>query len=109
MARALALPDLGEGIHEAEIQEVLVKEAASVEEGDAILVVETDKAMVEVPSPYAGTIAKIHVAAGEVVQVGDVLITFDEMVADAGAPAREEASREAEEPTAKEPAEKEPV
>jgi pyruvate dehydrogenase E2 component (dihydrolipoamide acetyltransferase) len=64
MARAFILPDLGEGIHEAEIQEVLVKEGAHVEEGDAILVIETDKAMVEVPSPYAGTIAKIHVAAG---------------------------------------------
>jgi pyruvate dehydrogenase E2 component (dihydrolipoamide acetyltransferase) len=66
--------------------------------------------MVEVPSPYAGTIAKIHVAAGEVVQVGDVLITFDETTAaDAGAPAREEASREAEEPSEEEPTEVEPV
>jgi pyruvate/2-oxoglutarate dehydrogenase complex dihydrolipoamide acyltransferase (E2) component len=76
MAQAFILPDLREGIHEAEIQEVLVKEGARVEEGDAILVIETDKAMVEVPSPYAGTIAKIHVVAGEVVQVRDVLISL---------------------------------
>jgi pyruvate dehydrogenase E2 component (dihydrolipoamide acetyltransferase) len=104
MARAFTLPDLGEGIHEAEIQEVLVKEGAPVEEGDAILVVETDKAMVEVPSPYTGTIAASHVSAGEVVQVGDVLITFDETAADAGVPAGKVASREAEEPTEEEPA-----
>jgi hypothetical protein len=43
MARAFTLPDLGEGIHEAEIQEVLVKEGAPVEEGDAILAVEQTK------------------------------------------------------------------
>jgi pyruvate dehydrogenase E2 component (dihydrolipoamide acetyltransferase) len=109
MARAFTLPDLGEGIHEAEIQEVLVKEGARVEEGDAILVVETDKAMVEVPLPYAGIIAKIHVAAGAVVQVGDVLITFDGTEAAAGAPAREAASREAEMPTEEKPAKEKPV
>jgi pyruvate dehydrogenase E2 component (dihydrolipoamide acetyltransferase) len=103
MARAFTLPDLGEGIHEAEIQEVLVKAGARVEEGDAILVVETDKAMVEVPSPYTGTVAEIHVAAGKVVQVGDVLITFEETEA-AGAPPPRLAPRAAEEPVEEEPA-----
>jgi pyruvate dehydrogenase E2 component (dihydrolipoamide acetyltransferase) len=109
MARAFTLPDLGEGIHEAEIQEVLVKEGAHVEEGDSILVVETDKAMVEVPSPYAGIVAKIHVAAGAVVQVGDVLMTFDATEATTEAPAREAVSREAEKPTAEKPAKEKPV
>ena len=97
MARAFTLPDLCESIHEAEILEVLVKEGAPVEEGDAIMVVETDNAMVEVPSPFTGSIAKIHVAASEVVQVGDVLISFDEAPAAAGAPAEEAAAKQ--EPT----------
>lgn len=109
MARAFTLPDLGEGIHEAEIQEVLVKEGAHVDEGDAILIVETDKAMVEVPSPYAGIIAKIHVAAGEVVQVGAVLMTFDGIEAAAESPAGKAVAREAEQPTGEKPAKESPV
>jgi pyruvate dehydrogenase E2 component (dihydrolipoamide acetyltransferase) len=77
MAHAFKLPDLGEGIHEAETQEVLANEDATVEEGDSVLVVETDKAMVEVPSPYTDTIAEIRVAVGDILQVGDVLITLN--------------------------------
>lgn len=103
MARAFQLPDLGEGIHEAEIQEVLVQEGAAVEEGDSVLVVETDKAAVEVPSPYTGTIADIRVAVGEIVQVGDVLITFDEKEAAAAAPARKAVTPQDAAPAEEEP------
>jgi pyruvate/2-oxoglutarate dehydrogenase complex dihydrolipoamide acyltransferase (E2) component len=53
MAGAFALLVSGEGTREAEIQEVLVKQGAAVEEGNVILVGETDKAMVEVSSPYS--------------------------------------------------------
>jgi pyruvate dehydrogenase E2 component (dihydrolipoamide acetyltransferase) len=77
MARAFKLPDLGEGIHEGEIQDVLVSVGEEVEEDQNILVVETDKAAVEIPSPYAGTVQEIRVAAGDRVNVGDVLLVFD--------------------------------
>jgi pyruvate dehydrogenase E2 component (dihydrolipoamide acetyltransferase) len=77
MARPFKLPDLGEGIYEAEIQEVLVSVGDEVEEDQNILVVETDKAAVEVPSPYAGTVQEVRVEPGDLVNVGDVLLVFD--------------------------------
>ena len=76
MARAFKLPDLGEGIHEGEVITVLVSVGDQVEEGDSILEVETDKAAVEIPSPYTGRVLEIKVQPGQVVKVGDVLITF---------------------------------
>lgn len=71
------LPDLGEGIHEAQIISVLVKEGDSVNEDDPLMEVETDKAAVEIPSPHSGKITKMHVSQGQTVNVGDVLVTFD--------------------------------
>ena len=59
MARSFKLPDLGEGIHEGEVIAVLVKVDDAVEEGDPILEVETDKASVEIPSPFTGTVQEI--------------------------------------------------
>jgi pyruvate dehydrogenase E2 component (dihydrolipoamide acetyltransferase) len=76
MSRPFKLPDLGEGIHEGEVLAVLVSVGQEVSEGDIILEVETDKAAVEIPSPYTGKIAEILVKPGEVVNVGDVLMTF---------------------------------
>lgn len=71
------LPDLGEGIHEAEIISIKVKEGDSVEEDQPLFEVETDKAVVEIPSPYSGTVTKIHVQEGKVVTVGSIMISFD--------------------------------
>jgi pyruvate dehydrogenase E2 component (dihydrolipoamide acetyltransferase) len=76
MSRAFKLPDLGEGIHEAEVISVLVSVGDEVKEGDPILEVETDKASVEIPSPYDGIVEEIVVNPGDIVKVGDVLITF---------------------------------
>ncbi|HEV8717871.1 MAG TPA: 2-oxo acid dehydrogenase subunit E2 [Candidatus Binatia bacterium] len=76
MAREFRLPDPGEGIHEAEILDVYVSAGDEVQEGDIILYIETDKAAVEVPSPFTGVIEEIRVKKGDVVQVGDVLVTF---------------------------------
>ena len=70
------LPDLGEGIHEGEIIEVLVHVGDRVEDGQTVLVVETDKATAEVPSPVTGTVKEIRVRAGQTVRVGEVLIVF---------------------------------
>ncbi|HEY9787080.1 MAG TPA: dihydrolipoamide acetyltransferase family protein [Candidatus Obscuribacterales bacterium] len=77
MAVEFKLPDLGEGIHEAEILAVKVKEGDNVKEDQAIFEVETDKAVVEIPSPVEGVIEKIHVEAGQTVTVGTVMVTFD--------------------------------
>ena len=76
MAKEFRLPDLGEGIHEGEILSVRVSEGDKVNEGDIILEVETDKAAVEVPSPYTGVVEEIRVKPGDTVNVGDVIITF---------------------------------
>jgi pyruvate dehydrogenase E2 component (dihydrolipoamide acetyltransferase) len=76
MPKSFKLPDLGEGIHEGEVLSVLVAVGDTVTEGDAILEVETDKAAAEVPSPFTGEVAEIKVKPGDIVQVGDVLMTF---------------------------------
>ncbi len=71
------LPDLGEGIQEAQILKLLVAEGDRVELDQPLMEVETDKAAVEIPSPVAGTIAKLHGGEGDVVNVGNPLVTFD--------------------------------
>lgn len=86
------LPDLGEGIHEAEIIAVKVKEGDTIKEDQPILEVETDKAVVEIPSPYGGTIAKVHVAAGQLVTVGSVMVSYDLGTDKAAAPAQAQAA-----------------
>src|SRR5216117_4166935 len=78
MARAFVLPDLGEGLTEAEIVKVLVQEGDLVQEDAPLLEVETDKATVEIPSPVTGRVTQIHVQPGQTVKVGAVLVTFDE-------------------------------
>jgi pyruvate dehydrogenase E2 component (dihydrolipoamide acetyltransferase) len=70
------LPDLGEGITEGEIIEVLVHEGDEVEDGQTVLIIETDKATAEVPSPVTGTVKEIRVKAGQTARVGEVLIVF---------------------------------
>jgi pyruvate dehydrogenase E2 component (dihydrolipoyllysine-residue acetyltransferase) len=84
MSRPFALPDLGEGLTEAEIVAVLVREGDVIAEDAPLLEVETDKAQVEIPSPMGGRVEKIHVSPGQTVKVGTVLVTF----ADDGASAQ---------------------
>jgi len=76
MARTFVLPDLGEGLIEAEIRAVLVHEGDVVKEDSPLLEVETDKAQVEIPSPFAGRVEKIHVHPGQTVKVGEPLVSF---------------------------------
>lgn len=82
MSRDFLLPDLGEGIAEAQIVRVLVKPGDRIEEDQYLMEVETDKAAVEIPSPYAGVLATVHVKEGQTVAVGQPIVTFDD-----GAPA----------------------
>jgi pyruvate dehydrogenase E2 component (dihydrolipoamide acetyltransferase) len=78
MPRTFALPDLGEGLTEAQIVSVQVKEGDLVQEDAPLLQVETDKAQVEIPSPFSGRVLAIHVAAGQTVRVGQILVSFDD-------------------------------
>ncbi|MEA2452031.1 MAG: hypothetical protein QOG04_741 [Actinomycetota bacterium] len=70
------LPDLGEGMTEAEIDRWLVKEGDVVVEDDPLVELITDKATAEIPSPFAGTVTKIYFEPGAVVPVGAVLISI---------------------------------
>jgi pyruvate/2-oxoglutarate dehydrogenase complex dihydrolipoamide acyltransferase (E2) component len=79
-----ALPDLGEGVAEAEIDRWLVKEGQTIGEDDPLVEVITDKATAEIPSPFAGVVSRIHVQSGEVVPVGTILVTIG-AAAEAGA------------------------
>src|SRR2546430_4253023 len=72
------LPDLGEGMQEAEVVEWLVKAGDTLKLDQTMLKVETDKAVVEIPSPIAGRVAEIRVQDGQVAKVGEVLIVFEE-------------------------------
>ncbi len=92
MANEFILPDLGEGIHEAEVLAVRVAEGDQVKEDQPILEVETDKAVVEIPCPVNGVIEKIHVKVGEVVKVGMVMVTFGSSGSASSAPKKEAAS-----------------
>jgi pyruvate dehydrogenase E2 component (dihydrolipoamide acetyltransferase) len=74
-ARTFLLPDLGEGLTEAEIVRWLVAEGDVVAVDQSIVEVETAKSMVEVPSPYAGRVDILHAAPGATVEVGRPLIT----------------------------------
>ncbi|RII31541.1 MAG: 2-oxo acid dehydrogenase subunit E2 [Geobacter sp.] len=72
------LPDLGEGITEVELRKWLVKEGDRVVEHQAIAEVETDKAVVEVPTPRAGIISRINCREGDTARVGEILLTIAE-------------------------------
>ena len=83
------LPDIGEGIAEGEIVQWLVAAGDAVEEHQAVVEVMTDKATVEIPSPAAGTVGELRIAAGEVVPIGTVIFT---LATGGGAPASGSAS-----------------
>ncbi|MDH4103168.1 MAG: 2-oxo acid dehydrogenase subunit E2 [Thermoleophilia bacterium] len=74
MAQAFKLPDLGEGLTEGEVARWLVAEGQAVREDDPLVEISTDKATVEIPSPYEGTVLRILVAEGEIAPVGAELV-----------------------------------
>ena len=75
MPSDFALPDLGEGIDEADILKIYVKEGDSLTVDQPVMEIETDKATLDVPSGVAGTITSLHVAEGQTITPGTVLIT----------------------------------
>lgn len=77
MISEFRLPDLGEGLPEAEIVQWLVAEGDTVTLNQPIAEVETAKAIVELPSPFAGTVRQLHAETGAVVEVGSPLIAIE--------------------------------
>ncbi|WP_405672994.1 2-oxo acid dehydrogenase subunit E2 [Streptomyces sp. NBC_01530] len=82
--KTFLLPDLGEGLAEAEVLEWMVAVGDPVEHDQVVAEVETAKSVVTLPSPFAGTVTALHCPAGEVVRVGAPLLTVEE-AADSGA------------------------
>ncbi|TKX79051.1 2-oxo acid dehydrogenase subunit E2 [Halorubrum sp. SD626R] len=74
--KEFTLPDVGEGVAEGELVTWLVSPGDRVEEDQPVAEVETDKALVEVPSRYDGVVEELFVEEGDVVPVGDVIISF---------------------------------
>jgi pyruvate/2-oxoglutarate dehydrogenase complex dihydrolipoamide acyltransferase (E2) component len=83
MALEMTLPELGENIDSATVVNVLVHAGDKITENQSIVEVDTEKAAVEVPASAAGTVSEIRVKQGDVVKVGQVLLTLEE----AGKPA----------------------
>ncbi|QQX82352.1 dihydrolipoyllysine-residue acetyltransferase [Shewanella sp. KX20019] len=77
MIKEFILPDIGEGVVECELVEWLVKEGDVVTEDQPIADVMTDKALVQIPAPYPGTIAKLYYAKGEIAKVHAPLYAVD--------------------------------
>ncbi|MCL1600988.1 MAG: 2-oxo acid dehydrogenase subunit E2 [Actinomycetia bacterium] len=77
MPKEFRMPDIGEGLTEAEILKWFVDVGAAVEVDQILVEVETAKTVVEIPSPFSGTITSIHAHAGETVEVGEILFIVD--------------------------------
>ncbi|MGI9519839.1 MAG: 2-oxo acid dehydrogenase subunit E2 [Pirellulaceae bacterium] len=107
MAIEIKLPELGDGVDNADVLEVLVSEGESIEVDQGIIELETDKATAVVPSPHAGKVVKVHVAEGDTVPVDAVLLTIEAVGAKepaAPAPAEPEVSQSPPEPVPEPPA-----
>src|SRR5438270_323884 len=70
------LPQLGEGVYEAELVSWLIHPGETVAPGQGLMEVLTDKATMEVPAPFAGTVTELRVQPGSTVKVGDLILTY---------------------------------
>jgi len=77
MIKEVLLPNIGEGISTADVSEVLIKVGDSISKDDAIFVLESEKATMEIPSPYDGIVRSVNIKQGEQISPGQVLITVD--------------------------------
>ncbi|MFJ3471788.1 dihydrolipoamide acetyltransferase family protein [Microbacterium maritypicum] len=98
MIAEFRLPDLGEGLTEAEVVTWLVAPGDAVSLNQTLAEVETAKAVVELPSPYEGTVSALHAEAGQTIAVGAPLIAFDVVGEDEEGPAPASDSEEKAQP-----------
>src|SRR5829696_7501720 len=80
------LPEIGEGVYEAELTQWLVKPGDAVKRGQNLLEVMTDKATMEVPSPFIGTIGELKAEPGAKLKVGQPILSYTPVGAPAPAP-----------------------
>jgi pyruvate dehydrogenase E2 component (dihydrolipoamide acetyltransferase) len=104
------LPELGEGIEEADVIKVLVSVGDTVEAGQALMEIETEKATLEVPAETSGVVTNIPVKEGDTIKVGQIIATIEPEGAaeEAGPKAEEETEAEEEAPPAEEEPEEAP-
>jgi len=77
MATEFKLPELGENIESGDLVRLMIKPGASISEGEPVMELETDKAVVEVPSSVSGTIGEVRVKEGDKLRVGQVIFTVE--------------------------------
>ena len=88
--REFRLPELGENVHQGDLVRLMVSPGAQVSHGQPVMELETDKAVVEVPSPVAGLVREVMVSAGDTVKVGQLVFTLEEAAHPSqGSPAEE--------------------
>jgi pyruvate dehydrogenase E2 component (dihydrolipoyllysine-residue acetyltransferase) len=101
------LPELGENIEQGDLVRLMVAPGASVSTGQSVMELETDKAVVEVPSSVSGTVQEIRVKEGDKIKVGQVIFTVDG--AEAKSSSKAPASAAAPEPVQEKPVQQEPA
>ena len=112
MATEFKLPNLGENIESGDVVNVLVKEGDEIKANQGVIEIETDKAVIEVPSTQAGRVSKVHVKQGDTIKVGSTLLTLEAGEAAKGdaAPAKAPSAKASETPApAKQTAAKKPA
>ena len=77
MLKEIILPELGEGISEVEVSEIKVSSNQKIKKDDIIIIVETDKASVEVPSMYSGTVNEIFITVGDKLKLNHKILSLD--------------------------------
>ncbi len=77
MATEFKLPELGENIESGDLVRLLIQPGASIAEGEPVMELETDKAVVEVPSSVTGTVGEVRVKEGDKLRVGQVIFTVE--------------------------------
>src|ERR1035437_4759987 len=87
MATEFKLPELGENIESGDLVRLMIKPGASITEGEPVMELETDKAVVEVPSSVTGTIGEVRVKEGDKLRVGEVIFTVENGAGTAATPA----------------------
>ncbi len=71
------LPELGENVHQGDLVRLMISPGTAITEGQAVMELETEKAVVEVPSTVSGVVKEIRVKEGEKIKVGQVIFTFE--------------------------------
>jgi len=105
MATEFKLPELGENIDSGDLVRLMISPGASIAEGQAVMELETDKAVIEVPSSVSGTVGEVRVKEGDKLRVGQVIFTVEN---GAGAAAAKKSEATPPQPKAAQPAQPRP-